>query len=165
MSLNELNLRAATPADVPVLFELIKALAEYEKLSHAVTGSATSLEAHLFGARPYAEAIIAEFAGQVVGFSLFFYNYSTFLTQPGIYIEDLFVLPEYRGQGIGKQLVTYVAQLAVSRNCGRLEWSVLDWNEPAIGFYQRIGASILDEWRICRVTGDSLSSLASALES
>lgn len=165
MSVDELNLRAATPEDVAVLFELIKALSEYEKLSHAVTGSAASLEAHLFGDRPYAEAIIAEFSGQPVGFCLFFHNYSTFLTKPGIYIEDLFVLPEYRGRGIGKQLVSYVAQLAVSRNCGRLEWSVLDWNEPAIGFYKRIGASILDEWRICRVTGDSLSSLASALES
>ena len=165
MSLDELNLRAATPADVPVLFELIKALAEYEKLSHAVTGNAASLEAHLSGVRPYAEAIVAEFAGQPVGFSLFFHNYSTFLTQPGIYIEDLFVLPEYRGRGIGKELVTYVAQLAQERNCGRLEWSVLDWNQPAIGFYKRIGASILDEWRICRVTGDSLSSLASGLKS
>lgn len=164
MSVDELNLRAATPADVPILFELVKALAEYEKLSHAVTGNAASLEAHLFGDRSYAEAIIAEFAGQPVGFSLFFHNYSTFLTQPGIYIEDLFVLPEYRGRGIGKQLVIYVAQLAVSRNCGRLEWSVLDWNQPAIGFYQRIGASILDEWRICRVTDDSLSNLASGLK-
>lgn len=161
MSVDELKLRTATPADVPVIFELIKALAEYEKLSHAVTGSVASLKTHLFGDRPYAEAIIAEFAGQPVGFSLFFHNYSTFLTQPGIYIEDLFVLPEYRGRGIGKQLVSYVAQLAVSRNCGRLEWSVLDWNKPAIGFYQRIGASILDEWRICRVTGNSLKSLAS----
>ncbi|NES88451.1 MULTISPECIES: GNAT family N-acetyltransferase [Okeania] len=161
MSLNEVKLRSARPADVPVIFELIKALAEYEKLSHAVTGSAASLKAHLFSDHPYAEAIIAEFAGQPVGFSLFFHNYSTFLTQPGIYIEDLFVLPEYRGRGIGKQLVSYVAQLAVSRNCGRLEWSVLDWNKPAIGFYQRIGASILDEWRICRVTGNSLKSLAS----
>ena len=173
MSLDELKLRAATPADVPVLFKLIKALAEYEKLSHAVTGSVASLEAHLFGEpgsdgsnyRPIAEAIIAELAGQPVGFSLFFHNYSTFLTQPGIYIEDLFVLPEYRGRGIGKRLVSYVAELAVSRNCGRLEWSVLDWNESAIGFYQRIGASILDEWRICRVTDNSLSSLASRQQS
>ncbi|MEB3339536.1 GNAT family N-acetyltransferase [Okeania sp.] len=169
MSLNELKLRPATPADVPVLFELIKALAEYEKLSDAVTGNLASLETHLFGEsgsdrsnfRPIAEVIIAEFADKPVGFSLFFHNFSTFLTQPGIYIEDLFVLPEYRGQGIGKQLISYVAQLAVSRNCGRLEWSVLDWNEPAIGFYQHIGASVLDEWRICRVTGDSLSNLAS----
>ncbi|MCL2935716.1 MAG: GNAT family N-acetyltransferase [Trichodesmium sp. St16_bin2-tuft] len=169
MSLDELNLRAATPADVSLLFDLIKALAEYEKLSHTVTGNVASLEAHLFGEpgadrsnhRPIAEAIIAELRGQPVGFSLFFHNYSTFLTQPGIYIEDLFVLPEYRGRGIGKRLVSYVAELAVSRNCGRLEWSVLDWNESAIGFYQNIGASILDEWRICRVTDNALSSLAS----
>jgi len=171
MSLNELKLRAATPADVPVVFELIKALAEYEKLSHAVTGNADSLEAHLFGEpgidrsnyRPIVEAIIAELADKPVGFSLFFHNYSTFLTQPGIYIEDLFVLPEYRGRGIGKRLISYVAQLAVSRNCGRLEWSVLDWNESAIGFYKHIGASILDEWRICRVTDNSLSNLASGI--
>ncbi|MGD1806098.1 GNAT family N-acetyltransferase [Dapis sp. BLCC M126] len=169
MSVDELKLRPAKPADVPVLFELIKALAEYEKLSHAVTGNVASLEAHLFGEptsdgsnyRPIAEAIIAELADKPVGFSLFFHNYSTFLTKPGIYIEDLFVLPEYRGQGIGKRLVSYIAELAVSRNCGRLEWTVLDWNEPAIGFYQRIGASILDEWRICRVTDNSLRSLAS----
>ena len=169
MSLDELNLRAATPADVSLLFDLIKALAEYEKLSHTVTGNVASLEAHLFGEsgadrsnhRPIAEAIIAELRGQPVGFSLFFHNYSTFLTQPGIYIEDLFVLPEYRGRGIGKRLVSYVAELAVSRNCGCLKWSVLDWNESAIGFYQNIGASILDEWRICRVTDNALSSLAS----
>lgn len=168
MSRDELKLRAATRADASVIFELIKALAKYEKLSHAVTGNVASLEAHLFGEpgsdrsnyRPIAEAIIAELTGKPVGFSLFFHNYSTFLTQPGIYIEDLFVLPEYRGRGIGKRLVSYIAKLAVSRNCGRLEWSVLDWNESAIGFYQHIGASILDEWRICRVTDDSLSNLA-----
>lgn len=148
------------PADVPMLFELIKALAEYEKLSHAVTGSAEFLHQHLFGDRPFAEAIVAEYQGEVVGFALFFHNYSTFLTKAGIYLEDLFVLPEYRGRGIGKELITYLAQLAVERNCGRLEWSVLDWNSPAIAFYQGIGAAILAEWRICRLTGDSLANLA-----
>lgn len=157
---SELIIRAATPADVPALFDLIKALAEYEKLSHSVTGTTENLREHLFGDRPYAEAIVAEIGDQPVGFALFFYNYSTFLTKPGIYLEDLFILPEYRGQGMGKALITYLAKLAVDRNCGRLEWSVLDWNEPAIAFYRRIGADILPDWRICRVTGNSLTTLA-----
>jgi len=155
-----LILRSATPADVPVLFRLIQALAEYEKLSHAVTGNAEALSEHLFGTHPYAEAVLAEYAGQPAGFALFFSNYSTFLTQPGIYLEDLFILPEYRRQGIGKAMLSYLAQLAVERGCGRLEWSVLDWNEPAIAFYRRMGASVLDDWRICRVTGGSLIQLA-----
>jgi GNAT superfamily N-acetyltransferase len=156
----ELIVRSATPADVPAIFNLIKALAEYEKLSHAVTGNPENLEQHLFGSKPYAEAIIAEYEEKPVGFALFFHNYSTFLTQPGIYLEDLFVLPEYRRQGIGKALLTHLAKLAVSRDCGRLEWSVLDWNESAIAFYQNMGASILDEWRICRVHGESLTIMA-----
>lgn len=154
-------IRSATSADVPVLFELIQALAEYEKLSHAVTGSADELKEHLFGDRPYAESLVAEVAGEVVGFALFFYNYSTFLTKPGIYLEDLFVLPEYRGRGIGKSLIVSLGKLAIARGCGRLEWSVLDWNEPAIAFYRRIGADILPDWRICRVTGDALTDLGS----
>lgn len=157
---SELTLRPATPADVPVLFELIVALAEYEKLSHAVTGSADALQDHLFGSKPYVEAILAEYGEQGVGFALFFHNYSTFLTKPGIYLEDLFVLPEFRRKGIGKAILTYLAQLAVSRDCGRLEWSVLDWNEPAIAFYESMGASVLPDWRICRVTGESLTQLA-----
>ena len=158
----ETILRPATPADVPAIFGLIQDLAEYEKLSHAVTGKAEALQEHLFGSRPYAEAILVECAEQAVGFALFLHNYSTFLTQPGIYLEDLFVLPEYRRQGIGKAILTYLANLAVERGCGRLEWSVLDWNEPAIAFYRRMGASILDDWRICRVTGDSLTHLATS---
>jgi len=158
--MNELKIRPATPTDVPVLFELIQALAEYEKLSHLVTGTVDALHDHLFGAKPYVEAILAEYEGQTVGFALFFSNYSTFLTKPGIYIEDLFVRPEFRRQGIGKALLTYMAQLAVERDCGRLEWSVLDWNEPAIAFYQRLGATVLPDWRICRVTGDALPKLA-----
>ena len=156
----ELILRLAEPTDVQALFGLIEALAEYEKLSHAVTGNADALKEHLFGSRTYAEAIIAEYGGQAVAFALFFHNYSTFLTKPGIYLEDLFVVPEYRRQGIGKALLTYLAQLAVSRGCGRLEWSVLDWNESAIAFYESMGASILEDWRICRVTGESLTQLA-----
>ncbi|PIG93581.1 GNAT family N-acetyltransferase [Gloeocapsopsis sp. IPPAS B-1203] len=157
---SELTLRPATPDDVPELFYLIQALAEYEKLSHAVTGSAEALQEHLFSDQPYVEAIIAEIREQAVGFALFFHNYSTFLTQPGIYLEDLFIMPEYRRQGIGKALIKYLAQIAVKRGCGRLEWSVLDWNEPAIAFYRRMGASILPDWRICRVTGEAIASIA-----
>jgi GNAT superfamily N-acetyltransferase len=156
----EVTLRSATPTDVPVLFELIQALAEYEKLSHAVVGNADALKEHLFSSQAYIEAILAEYAGQAVGFALFFHNYSTFLTKPGIYLEDLFVLPEFRRKGIGQEIFTYLAQLAVSRDCGHLEWSVLDWNEPAIAFYRRIGAVIRDDGRICRVSGDSLIQLA-----
>ena len=155
-----LQVRPARRDDIPTLFQLIQALADYEQLSHAVVGSTTALEAHLFGDRPYAEALIAEYAGHRVGFALFFYSYSTFLTQPGLYLEDLFVLPEYRGQGIGKALITHVAQIAVSRGCGRLEWSVLDWNQPAIAFYEKLGADVLPDWRTCRVTGLSLTNLA-----
>lgn len=158
---SEIILRPATRLDVPVLFGLIKALAEYEKLSDAVTGNAVDLENHLFGDRPFAEAILAESEGQVMGWALFFHNYSTFLTQPGIYLEDLFVLPEFRGRGIGKSLIVYLAQLTVERGCGRLEWSVLDWNELAIGFYKGIGADVMPDWRICRLAGESLVSLAS----
>ena len=155
---NDLILRFAEAADCTVLFELIQALAEYEKLSHAVTGDAQSLKEHLFGTK-YIEAILAEYAGQAVGFALFFHNYSTYITKPGIYLEDLFVLPKYRRKGIGKALLTKLAQIAVQRNCGRLEWSVLDWNEPAIAFYRSMGASILDDWRICRVTEEALNKL------
>ena len=155
-----LTIRSATPADVPALFSLIKALADYEKLSDAVTGTPEQLADHLFGTRPYIEAIVANHAEQIIGFALFFHNYSTFLTKPGIYLEDLFVLPECRDQGIGKALLTYLAQLAADRGCGRLEWSVLDWNEPAIGFYQRMGATVLPDWRTCRVTGDALTAMA-----
>ncbi|MCV3216433.1 GNAT family N-acetyltransferase [Plectonema radiosum NIES-515] len=156
---NDLILRFAEPADCTVLFELIQALAEYEKLSHAVTGNAESLKEHLFGSNKYIEAILAEYPGQAAGFALFFHNYSTFLTKPGIYLEDLFVLPKYRRKGIGKALLKKLAQIAVQRNCGRLEWSVLDWNEPAIAFYRSMGASILDDWRICRVAEEGLNKL------
>ncbi|BAY24971.1 putative N-acetyltransferase [Calothrix sp. NIES-2100] len=155
-----LILRFAEPTDCSVLFDLIQQLAEYEKLSHAVTGNIIALKEHLFGSPRYVEAILAEYGGQSVGFALFFHNYSTFLTKPGIYLEDLFVLPAYRRQGIGKALLSKLAQIAVERNCGRLEWSVLDWNESAQEFYRSMGASILDEWRICRVTEEALTQLA-----
>ena len=155
-----LTIRPSTPADVLTIFSLIQALADYEKLSHTVTGSPEALTEHLFGDRQFAETILAEWDSKPVGFALFFSNYSTFLTKPGLYLEDLFVLPEYRRQGVGKALLSHVAQLAMERDAGRLEWSVLDWNEPAIAFYQRMGASILPDWRICRFTGEALSGLA-----
>lgn len=154
------SLRLAQVADCDALFNLIKALAEYEKLSDAVSGDANLLRQHLFGEPKYIEAIVAESVDKIVGFALFFHNYSTFLTKPGIYLEDLFVLPEYRRQGIGKALLIKLAQIALERDCGRLEWSVLDWNEPAQKFYRTMGASILDDWRICRVTGEKLTKLA-----
>lgn len=155
-----LIIRFAQPEDVSTLFDLIKALAEYEKLSQQVTGSVEALQQHLFGDRPCIEAIVADYQQKKVGFALFFTNYSTFLTKPGIYLEDLFVLPEYRSLGIGKALLIRLAQLALERDCGRLEWSVLDWNESAIGFYQRMGATVLPDWRICRVTGKAIEQLA-----
>jgi GNAT superfamily N-acetyltransferase len=153
-------IRAARPGDEDRLFELIRALAEYEKLSHAVTGSAEALRSDLFGAAPSAEALLCEVAGEAVGFALFFRSYSTFLTRPGIYLEDLFVLEAHRHRGLGSALLSAVARLAVERNCGRLEWSVLDWNASAIAFYQSRGATVLPDWRICRVLGEELKSLA-----
>ncbi|MBK1990698.1 GNAT family N-acetyltransferase [Sphaerospermopsis aphanizomenoides BCCUSP55] len=157
---SNLIIRFVEPSDCTVLFELIQGLAEYEKLSDAVTGDAQALKEHLFGERKYIEAILAELSGQAVGFALFFHNYSTFLTKPGIYLEDIFVLPEFRRQGIGKALLTKVAKIAVERDCGRLEWSVLDWNISAQTFYRNMGAKILEDWRICRVTEDVLTELA-----
>lgn len=153
-------IRPATPADVPIIAQLIRDLAEYERLVHAVVLNEDDLRAHLFGPRPYAEVLMAEDAGAVVGFALFFHNYSTFLTKPGIYLEDLFVLPEDRGKGHGKALLFALAKLAVERGCGRLEWAVLDWNEPAIRFYESLGAELKKEWIINRVTGDALQELA-----
>ncbi|MEM7726410.1 MAG: GNAT family N-acetyltransferase [Cyanobacteria bacterium P01_A01_bin.45] len=159
LAAKDLVLRFAQPEDCKALFDLIKALAEYEKLSDAVTGNADALQDHLFGEKPYIEAVVAEYSHQIVGFALFFHNYSTFLTKPGIYLEDLFVLKEYRGKGIGKALLTKVGEIAKERNCGRFEWSVLDWNEPAKKFYRHMGATILDEWEICRVTEEGLKEM------
>lgn len=150
------DIRPATPADVPAIVALIKALADYEKLAHEVTGSPDDLAAALFGDRPYAEAVLAWVDDQPVGMALFFHNFSTFLMKPGVYLEDLFVQPNYRGQGIGKALLLYVGKLALERGCGRFEWSVLDWNTPAIEFYQSMGAEIKPEWQTCRVTGEAL---------
>jgi GNAT superfamily N-acetyltransferase len=159
-SVDGLQLRLAQRSDVGQILQFITALAEYEKLLDQVVATEQKLLDTLFGDKPYAEVVIAEYQQQPAGFALFFHNYSTFLAKPGLYLEDLFVLPELRGKGIGKALITYLAQLAVSRDCGRLEWSVLDWNQPAIDFYQSLGATMLHDWRINRVTGASLQQMA-----
>jgi GNAT superfamily N-acetyltransferase len=161
------NLRLAESEDVPAIFGLIQSLAQYENLAHLVTGSPSALNEDLFGSNACIECLIAESAvhegqavPQIIGFALFFTNYSTFLTRRGIYLEDLFVLPQYRRKGIGKAMISKVAEIALNRRCGRFEWAVLDWNTPAINFYQQLGAEILPDWRICRATGAALQSLA-----
>lgn len=153
-------IRPATLADVPSIARLIRALAEYEKLAHAVVLEEASLREHLFGPRPFAEVLLAEAAELVIGFALFFHNYSTFLGKPGIYLEDLFVMPEHRGRGHGKALLVELAEIAIARGCGRVEWSVLNWNEPSIHFYRALGAAPMDEWTVFRLTGDALERLA-----
>jgi GNAT superfamily N-acetyltransferase len=157
---DSIDISPATPADVPEILLFIRGLAEYEKLTHLCTATEESLRATLFGNQRFAEVLIARLNGSPAGFALYFHNYSTFLAKPGIYLEDLFVLPELRGKGVGKALLTKLAQIARERNCGRLEWSVLDWNQPAIDFYQRIGATVMPDWRICRMTESEIASLA-----
>jgi GNAT superfamily N-acetyltransferase len=154
-----LKLRPARPEDVATIVSLIRALAEYEKMADECHADEAALAEHLFGPRPRAEVIIAEWDGAPAGFALFFHNYSTFLTKPGIYLEDLFVKPELRGHGIGKALLSELARLAVERGCGRLEWAVLTWNTPAIGFYEKLGAVPMKEWQVYRLTGHSLECL------
>ena len=154
-----LRIRPAEAADVPVIAELIRALARYEKLEQEVTMTEELLTRNLFGPRRYAETLIAEEDGQPIGFALFFHNFSTFLAQPGIYLEDLFVVPEHRGRGIGRALLMELARLAVQRGCGRLEWAVLDWNKDAIGFYERLGAKPNSEWTVYRLAGEALLAL------
>jgi GNAT superfamily N-acetyltransferase len=151
-------LRAAELRDVAPIVQLIRELAEFERLTHLLQVTPEKLRPQLFGEKPAAEAMVAEVQGQVVAFALFFTNFSTFLAQPGLYLEDLFVRPEHRGRGIGEALLTRLAAIAVERGHGRFEWSVLDWNENAIRFYQRMGATMLSDWRICRITGDALKS-------
>jgi GNAT superfamily N-acetyltransferase len=153
-------IRDANPDDVHLIAELIRALADYERLAHEVVLDEEELRAHLFGERPYAEVVLAEDYREVVGFALFFHNYSTFLGKPGIYLEDLFVRPEHRGEGHGKALLSHLAKLAVERRCGRLEWSVLDWNEPSIAFYRSLRARAMDEWTVYRLDGEALRALA-----
>ena len=153
-------IRPAQPSDVAHIYSMIVELAVFEKLEHLVVATEALLHEGLFGARPACEALVGEENGEVVCFSLFFHNFSTFLTKKGLYLEDLYVRQSHRGKGYGTQLLARLAQLAMERNCGRFEWSVLDWNEPAINFYKAMGAQIMPDWRICRVTGESLEFLA-----
>ena len=162
MSETPIRIERATERDVPLILELIQGLAVYEKLAHEVTATEAGLRETLFGARPAADVIIAYADETPAGFALFFPNYSTFLGKPGLYLEDLFVRPEYRGQGLGLALMKRLAQIAVERGCGRFEWSVLDWNEPAIGFYKSLGAKLMDGWSIVRINGEALTTLAGA---
>lgn len=151
-----MEIRPARPEDCEALLRLVRALAGYEKLSHLATGTVEQLREELFGATPVIEAVIAWDGDLAAGFALYFHNFSTFLARRGLYLEDLFVVPEARGRGIGKALMRHCARLAVERGCGRFEWAVLDWNRPAIEFYESIGASVLPDWRICRMSGEAL---------
>jgi GNAT superfamily N-acetyltransferase len=159
-SATHFSIRPAEPADITHIHSMIVELAVFEKLEHMVVATEELLHEGLFGDKPACEAVVGEENGEVVTFALFFHNFSTFLTKKGLYLEDLYVRQSHRGKGYGTQMLAHLAQLAVERNCGRFEWSVLDWNEPAIGFYQTMGAEILPEWRICRVTGEALDHLA-----
>lgn len=158
--MREFGVRSATAEDVPLILELIRELAEYEELSHEVVATEDSLLEWLFGDRPVAEALVAERGEEAAGFALFFHNFSTFLGKPGIYLEDLFVRPRFRRTGIGKAMLAHLASLAKERGCGRLEWSVLDWNEPSIRFYESLGAVAMDDWTVHRVSGRALERLA-----
>ena len=158
--MTDLRIDPATPQDTPLLLRLIQALAEYERMTDECVTTEANLREALFGARPVADAAIARLGGEPVGYALWFYNYSTFLGLPGLYLEDLFVLPEERGKGVGKALLAYLARVAVSRGCRRVEWVVLDWNESAIRFYHSLGARPMDGWTIYRLTGDALTRLA-----
>ena len=155
-----LSIRPATSADLPLIAQFIRDLAEYERLAHEVRFDEAVLGDRLFGARPYAEVLIGEIDGSPHGFALFFHNFSTFEGKPGVYLEDLFVRPEARGSGLGKALLAALAQIAIERDCARLEWWVLDWNDPAIRFYKKLGAKPMDEWTTFRVDGDTLHAIA-----
>ena len=154
------SIRPATPADVPLILSLIRELAVYEKLEHAVSATEEGIRTALFGDRRIVEAVIASLDDEPAGFALFFTNFSTFLGKPGLYLEDLFVRPAARGAGLGRMMLEYLARLTVERGWGRMEWAVLDWNEPAIGFYRKLGAEPLADWTLFRVTGESLRRLA-----
>ena len=159
-TMTQATLRPAEPQDAGAIVALIRELAVYEKLEHEAKATPEDVRRHLFGDRPVAEVVLAEVEGSVVGFALFFPTFSTFRGQPGLYLEDLFVRPEHRGQGIGKALIAHLASLAVARGCGRLEWSVLDWNEPSIGFYRSLGAIPMDGWTVYRLADSALADLA-----
>lgn len=158
--MNKISTRPATEADVPVILDFIRSLADYEKLSDEVVATEEGLRETLFGGSRSAEVLIGCVDGVPAGFAVFFHNYSTFLARPGMYLEDLFVRPDHRGRGLGRALITAVARLAVERGCGRYEWTVLDWNTPAIEFYRGLGARMMGDWRIMRVTGDALRAMA-----
>ena len=158
----DIRVAAATPDDVPAILSLIQGLGEYERLAHEVVATEERLRETLFGDNPAAEVLMATVGGEPVGFALFFRSYSTFLARSGIYLEDLFVRPAWRGRGVGRRLLAQVARLAVERGCGRLEWAVLDWNEDALRFYRRLGAVPLSDWTVHRVSGSALSALASS---
>lgn len=160
MCLNKPVIQQASVKDVPLILSFIKKIAEYEKLSHEVVATEEILKESLFGESSSAEVVIYYLEEQPVAFAVYFHNFSTFTGRSGLYLEDLFVLPEYRGKGIGKQLLVYLAKLAKKRNCARFEWSVLDWNEPAINFYKNLGAIAMDEWTVYRLTGEVLNDLA-----
>ncbi|MGD1896542.1 MAG: GNAT family N-acetyltransferase [Phormidesmis sp.] len=155
-----ITIRPATPDDVAAIFSFSQLLSEYEKLAHEMVGTQEDLHRCLFGERPYAESFVAEVEGNVVASATYFYNFSTFLMKPGIYLEDLFVLPDYRRQGIATALLKHLANHAIEQGCGRFEWSVLDWNVDAIAVYKKLGAVLMNEWTVCRVDGKALSSLA-----
>jgi GNAT superfamily N-acetyltransferase len=155
-----IRIKPASPADTPIILQLIRELAEFERLLHEVQATEEQLREQLFGARPGAEVVIARMGDEVAGFALFFHNFSTFLAKPGLYLEDLYVRQKFRGQGCGEALLRYLARTALERGCGRLEWSVLDWNVRAIDFYKSLGAVQMDQWTVHRVTGDALVKLA-----
>ena len=158
--MSELHIVPAAESDIAIILELIRELAEYERLSHICVATEDQLRRTLFGERPAAEVLLAHLDGETVGFALFFPNYSTFLARPGLYLEDLYVRPEARRYGVGRRLLAWLAATAVSRGCGRLEWSVLDWNEPSIAFYRKLGAVPMDDWTTFRVAGTALTQLA-----
>ena len=161
MAQDHFRIRPAAPIDAALILTLIRELAEYEKLAHEVTATEADIRSALFAPKPTAECIIAEADGKPVGFAVFFHNFSTFLGRAGLYLEDLYVKPEERGKGYGKRLLAHLARLTLERGCGRFEWAVLDWNEPAIRFYKGIGAKMMESWRINRLSGDALKKLAS----
>ena len=160
MMLDGVRIEAADVRDVPLILRLTRALAEYERLAHEVVATEAGVRESLFGSTPHAEAVIARAGSEGVSVAVWFHSYSTFLSRPGLYLEDLFVLPAWRGRGIGRALLCHLARVAIERGCGRMEWAVLDWNDPAIGFYRSIGARALDEWTVYRLTSKALDRLA-----